>query len=82
MDLGAAIQNLLLAVHAAGLGAVWICLYNQIVLGQLVKAPKGLEPAVMVPVGRYDHSVTHGNRKRRAISEIVFHEDFDHPIES
>jgi hypothetical protein len=48
----------------------------------LVKAPKGLEPTVMVPVGHYDRSKAHGKRERRPISEIIFYEDFSHPLES
>ena len=81
-DLGAAIQNLLLAIHAAGLGAVWIGLFNQIVLSEMVKAPKDLEPSVLIPVGHYDSSIVHGKKERKPISEICFYQDFNHPLES
>jgi len=80
-DLGAAIQNLLLAIHALGLGAVWIGYFDQIVLSQIIEKPRELEPIALIPVGTYDKTASQGRAKRRPPSEIFFQEDFDHPLE-
>jgi len=79
-DLGAAIQNLLLAIHATGLGAVWIGYFNQIELGKVIKTPRELEPIALIPVGTYDEDASHGRPVRRPPSEVFFAEDFEHPL--
>jgi nitroreductase len=75
-DCSAATQNLLLAAHAAGLGAVWVGIYpNQervSRLRRLLALPAHIVPLALVPVGypaervppadRYDPSRVHRNR--------------------
>jgi nitroreductase len=80
-DLGAAIQNLLLAIHASGLGAVWIGYFDPIRLSEVIEKPAELEPIALIPVGRYDASLKHGCGKRRPLTEVCLIEDFDHPLE-
>jgi nitroreductase len=80
-DLGAAIQNLLLAIHAAGLGAVWIGYFDAIRLSEIIKKPRELEPVALIPLGHVDKSRRHGCSSRRPLAEICFIEDFDHPLE-
>jgi nitroreductase len=54
-DCSAAVQNLLLAIHANGLGAVWIGIYpvkERIeYLNQIVKLPPSVTPLCVVAVG-------------------------------
>lgn len=79
-DLGAAIQNLLLAIHAGGLGAVWIGYFDPIRLREIVKKPQELEPVALIPVGHYDASLKHGCANRKTLEQVCFVEDFDHPL--
>ena len=79
-DLGAAIENLLLAIHASGLGAVWIGYFDPIRLLEIIPAPRELHPVALIPVGHYDGSKNHGCGTRRPLSEIAFLEDFEHPL--
>ncbi len=76
MDCSAATQNLLLAAHALGLGAVWVGIYPEADrikdLKELLKLPQQIIPLALVPVGypaetkpredRYDESRVRHNR--------------------
>ena len=75
-DCSAATENLLLAVHAKGLGGVWIGVYprkeREAVIRQLVALPENIVPFSLVPVGhpaeskepaqRFDPSRVHYER--------------------
>lgn len=61
-DLSAASENILLAAHALGLGAVWTCLYphddRMKAASQIIGIENGLVPFNLIPVGHIakDHS--------------------------
>ena len=75
-DCAAATENLLLAAHALGLGAVWLGIYPEEdriqKLSQLLGLPRGVTPFCVVSVGRpaktrgpsdrYDSRRVHRNR--------------------
>jgi nitroreductase len=75
-DCAAATQNVLLAAHAMGLGAVWLGIApggdRAHQLAELLRLPAGIEPLALVAVGhpaetkpaedRYDPAKTHHNR--------------------
>lgn len=54
-DVSAASENILLAAHAFGLGAVWTCLYphedRMTAAGNILKLPKSIVPFSLIPVG-------------------------------
>lgn len=54
-DLAAASENILLAAHAFGLGAVWTCLYphsdRMNAATEILKLPEGIIPFCLIPVG-------------------------------
>lgn len=54
-DLAAAAENILLAAHALGLGAVWTCLYPHAdrmdSASRILKLPEGIIPFCLIPVG-------------------------------
>jgi len=56
IDCAAAVQNLLLAAHALGLGAVWTGVYPMqdrvAAMAKLFHAPDGVIPHSFIPVGR------------------------------
>jgi len=54
LSAGAAIQNILLAAHALGLGAVWISMYDEFKVKSLLNAPKEYKVAGIVPIGYPD----------------------------
>ena len=73
-DCCAAIENILLAVHAKGLGAVWTAVFpnNVSKIRQLLGLPEHIVPVSFVPIGhpqgkqppadsRYDESKVHQN---------------------
>lgn len=55
LDCAAAVENLLLAAHASGLGAVWLGVHpdsqREAAVGALVSAPKGFRVFCMIAVG-------------------------------
>lgn len=55
-DTAAAVQNLLLAVHALGYGAVWIGVVKEKEIAQCLKLDQGTKPIALVPVGLPDET--------------------------
>jgi len=51
LSVGAAIQNILLAAHAMGLGTAWISMYDEFKVKELIKAPKGYKVVGVIPIG-------------------------------
>ena len=68
-DCSAAIQNLLLAVHAKGLGAVWTGIYpvDDRVQGfrKLFELPEAVIPLALIPIGHPDQKSGRENRYRQ-----------------
>ncbi len=54
-DLSAASENILLAAHAFGLGAVWTCLYphsdRMEAASRILRLPDGIIPFNLIPIG-------------------------------
>ena len=73
-DTAAAIQNLLLAAHALGLGACWVGAFHEEEVRKVLKVPRGIRPVAIVPVGHPSESPW--DRERRPLSEIVHYETF------
>jgi len=67
--IGAAIENMLLAVHALGLGACWMGVARDEVVETLVEAREGEELMAIIPIGHPAESPT--GSLRRPLPEIV-----------
>jgi nitroreductase len=73
-DTAAAIENLLLAATASGLGACWMGAFKEDELRRLIKAPAHMRPVAVVPVGVPKETPL--SRARRELSEVVYKETF------
>jgi nitroreductase len=73
MAIGAFIQNLLLAAHARGLGAVWLgeILKEKAKVGELLGVPPGYELMAVVAVGRPAAKPAGGSRK--PLEDLILH---------
>ncbi len=67
--IGAAIENILLAVHALGLGACWMGVARDEAIETLVEAREGEELMAIIPIGHPAESPTRS--PRRPLPEIV-----------
>lgn len=74
---GAAIQNMLLAAHGLGLGAVWLgeILNKKEDVGYILKTPDSLELMAVIAIG-YPADDTSASSNRRELSEIAFVEQY------
>lgn len=50
-DTAAAVENILLAVMAEGLGACWVGAFNEEAVSEALMLPGGIRPLAMVPIG-------------------------------
>jgi nitroreductase len=73
-DTAAAIENLLLTAHSLGLGTCWIGAFSEDEARKAIKAPEGMRPVAIIPVGYADEAPL--PRRRRPIAQIVRRESF------
>ncbi|MCD6593424.1 nitroreductase family protein [Candidatus Bathyarchaeota archaeon] len=73
-DTAAAIQNLLLAAHALGLGACWVGAFNEDAVRHVLNIPAGVRPVAIIPIGR--PAVKPRAVFKRSLNEIVRYESF------
>ncbi|MDL2261614.1 nitroreductase family protein [Methanimicrococcus sp. OttesenSCG-928-J09] len=73
MAIGASIQNILLAAHSLGLGAVWLgeILKNKDEVSKILEAPDSFELAALIAIGYPDENSS-GKAVRKPLDEIVF----------
>lgn len=73
-DTAAAIENMLLAACALGLGACWVGAFDEEAARKVLRIPRGVRPVAMIPVG-YPAEKPSPPRKR-PLKEIVHYETF------
>ena len=80
-SVAAAIQNMLLALHAQGLAACWLCapLFCQDVVREVLGLPGHVEPQALIVVGRPLERPS--PPPRRPISEVAFMDGWGRPLE-
>jgi nitroreductase len=77
LDIGIAMQNLVLAATDLGLGTVHVGLFDTRKVGALLEVPENYIVVEMTPLGYPEFQPK--ARPRKTLSEIVFHEKFGHP---
>ena len=73
-DTAAAVQTLVLAAFAIGLGTCWIGAFREETAKQTLKTPEGVRPIAIIPLG-YPAKKPRAPQ-RRPIDEIVHYESF------
>ena len=74
--MGACIQNMLLAAHALGLGAVWLgeILKNAEMVRVLLDVPEAMDLMAVVPLGRPAEQNRDSKRSRKEVTEVLLKE--------
>ncbi len=67
-DTAAAVQNVLLAAHAMGLGACWVGAFDDAAVARALDLGSGERPVALVPVGV---PAQKGHSNRRPLSAVV-----------
>ena len=73
-DTAAAIENLLLAACALGLGTCWVGAFNEDKVKSVLRIPEGVRPVAIIPVGYPAEKPQ--KRYRRPLKEIIHYETF------
>jgi len=68
-DTAAAIQNMLLAAHALGVGSCWVGAFSEEGVRRILSLPAGLRPVALVPLGYPAEKPP--PRPRRPLREVV-----------
>jgi nitroreductase len=72
-DIGIAAENLMLAAHAQGLGSVFVGVFDEEALGELLNIPPGLRIVGLFPLG-YPLEDGKSGPSKKPLDEIVFYE--------
>ncbi len=73
-DTAAAIQNMLLAACALGLGTCWVGAFHEDEVAKVVNAPMSVRPIAIIPIGHPAEKPR--ARQKRTLKEIVHYETF------
>lgn len=73
-DTAAAVENMLLAACALGLGSCWVGAFSEDEVRRVLKIPRGLRPIAIIPLG---HPAERPSPPRkRPLKEIIHYETF------
>jgi len=73
-DATAAIENILLAVTALNLGAVWVGAFDESEVAKILKLPEFVRPMAIIPIGHPAENP--GRRSRYPISMLTHYEEW------
>lgn len=82
LDTSAAIENILLAIHGLGLGAVWMLSFSKNVVRKVCNIPKHWQIISIIPFGYYsaEDEINKKLRPRRSLREVAFLNDAKTPF--
>lgn len=78
-DVGLSAANLMLAAHALGLGSVFVGVFDEEKLRDLLHIPSNIRVVGLFPVG-YPKTESKGGPPRKPLDEIVFQETWATPF--
>ncbi len=73
-DTACATQNMLLTIHALGLGACWVGAFDEDAAATILKIPEGVRPVALIPLGYPDEKPYPPPRKD--VEEVIHYEKF------
>lgn len=73
-DTAAAIQNILLAAYALGLGTCWIGAFDEDLVREALNVPPNMRPVAIIPVGHAAEELRTPSKK--ALKEVIQYEIF------
>lgn len=80
-DASRAIQSMMLAAWAEGIGSNWVGFYGLDALRPLLGIPESLDVVAVVPFGYPVQPAGQGKKKRKALREIAHRERYGTPFE-
>jgi nitroreductase len=80
LDAAAATENMLLAAHAMGLGAVWVGAFSPRDTRKALNIPAHWQVITLIPLGYYRDADNPDRAPRRALSKISFMNDANTPF--
>lgn len=69
-DTAAAVQNILLAATAMGLGSCWVGAFDEEEVQKVMNLPQKLRPIALIPIGVPDTSRSFSRTSRRPLDEV------------
>ncbi len=75
LDIGIAIEHLMLAAVSEGLGTCWIGAFFEEQVREILGVPEGVKIVALTPVGYPAGEKTH--RSRKSLDEIIMHERWE-----
>ncbi len=75
VDLAIALDHMILAATAEGLGTCWIAAYNEAEVKKVLNIPNTLRVVCLTPIGY--PAETPGDRGRKSLKQIVSYEKYD-----
>ena len=76
-----AIQSMMLAAWADGVGSNWVGFSGMHEVAALLKVPKGLDVVGIVPFGYPARAIGRGKKRRKALREVAHRERYGQPFD-
>lgn len=80
LDVAAAIENILLAIHDCGLGGVWVISCSKRDIRKLIGIPSHWEIIAIIPFGYFNPKDNKQKITKKPLEEIAFLENPDNPL--
>jgi nitroreductase len=80
IDLGIAMEHMVLKATELGLGTCWIGWFDESTLKKILEIPNKIKVSALLAVG-YPKDESPKKRKRKPLEKIVFSEKWGHPIQ-
>ncbi len=80
-DASRAIQDMMLAAWAEGIGSNWVGFGGLEAVGRLLDIPAGMEVLAIIPFGYPAEAIGRGKKKRKPLNEVVSRERYGQPFD-